>query len=281
MSLTIGMETITPSIAVRMLEHNRRNRHLNDRTITAYAQAMRDHQWLENGDAIRFDTEGNLLDGQHRLNAIIKADATLPMLVIRGIDPAAQVTMDAGRKRTVADQLSIGGTRNATAIARVGRVLLLSEQLGLEAALRNDIAPGPVELLDYCDTHRRHVADMTGRATRFRHESGRLLPVATCAALWDALRQADPDEADTFMDGLATGANLPPDSPLLLLRKSLTSDLLRGRSTRTVRLRQGALTVKTWNAWHGHKPLRRLKWGGAEPFPHVSGQRRLDLGVES
>lgn len=98
--------TITPKMAKEMLKMNCINRPLSQTTINAYAYDMKMGNWHKDSDsAIAFDTEGKLRNGQHRLNAIIKAGKPVTTQVCYGCQPDA--IFDAGRRRSDRDQLNI------------------------------------------------------------------------------------------------------------------------------------------------------------------------------
>lgn len=106
--MKIQIETITPDMAARYLEHNLVNRRINELKVNAYAHDMKNGAWQLNGEAIRFDSDGRLIDGQHRLKAIIKSGKQIPIVVMRDI--ANNVTIyDRGRPRNVTDSLIMGG----------------------------------------------------------------------------------------------------------------------------------------------------------------------------
>lgn len=106
---TFEIETITPSVATKYLEQNRKNRPIARGTVEFYADAIRAGHWLFNGEAIKFDCNGDLVDGQHRLHAIAKAGKAIQTLVIRGLDPQAFKTIDTGRQRNGGDVLALRG----------------------------------------------------------------------------------------------------------------------------------------------------------------------------
>ena len=91
----------------------------------AYAADMGDGHWQFNGEAVKFAGDGSLLDGQHRLAAIIEADVVLPLLVVRGLASSAQETVDGGAKRKFSDVLKLRGEPNADHLAAVARRVTL------------------------------------------------------------------------------------------------------------------------------------------------------------
>ena len=48
---------------------------------------MQDGKWRLNGKTICFDSTGRLLNGQHRLSAVVRSGVTLTTVVVRGLDP--------------------------------------------------------------------------------------------------------------------------------------------------------------------------------------------------
>jgi len=80
--------------------------------------------WLFTGDAIRFTTKPELIDGQHRLQAIIEADVTMSCVVVFGLEPKAKHALDMGRKRSAADVLALKGYPQSTRLSGAARQLL-------------------------------------------------------------------------------------------------------------------------------------------------------------
>ena len=108
-------------------------------------------KWAENAEAIKFATDGTLLDGQHRLMAIGLSGVTLRMLVATGLPRTTQETMDDGRKRTLADALTLRGERNPSVLSAVIRRALL-----WDAGFTNpkgSYSPTNSECLAFLDEH--------------------------------------------------------------------------------------------------------------------------------
>lgn len=100
---------ISPALAEKWLEKNIVNRSLRDYLVCSYARDMKEGKWLLNGEAIRFNKSGMLVDGQHRLSAIIRAGVTVKILVISEVDDNAAAIYDTGAKRNPADALRMWG----------------------------------------------------------------------------------------------------------------------------------------------------------------------------
>lgn len=104
MRLKFTEERITPQRAKELLEANRENRQLQKRQIAELAGQIEGGRWLLTHQGIAFDTNGRLVDGQHRLKAIVLANKPAELVVCRGLDPAAFPVVDQGRARSIADQ---------------------------------------------------------------------------------------------------------------------------------------------------------------------------------
>ena len=108
-------ETITPALALKYLEKNVSNRPLKKARIKDYAADMESGKWKQTHEPIAFDWHGNLVDGQHRLKAIIASSKTLSsVLVVRNVDPDTRYYCDQGKSRTPGDHLSISGMNYRT-----------------------------------------------------------------------------------------------------------------------------------------------------------------------
>ena len=101
-------ELITPEKAKEYLENQFRNRSLRPTKIRDYVRQMKENKWLVNGEPIIFDKSGRLIDGQHRLNAVIEANTPQTFDVRRNVDAAAAASIDTGASRRMYEQLTIG-----------------------------------------------------------------------------------------------------------------------------------------------------------------------------
>ena len=103
--LSAQYERITPEIAAEMLAKNKRNyRKLSKTKVEVLARELRANEWLSTTQGVGFDTDDKLIDGQHRLSAIVATNITVPsMLVCYGLTPKAKYKIDVGNKRTFAD----------------------------------------------------------------------------------------------------------------------------------------------------------------------------------
>ena len=101
---------ITPEVAQLLVNNTNQKvqRKSKQAQIQYLTQQIQGGKWQLNGDAIRQDVEGNIIDGLHRLKACISANMPIQTLFIKGLPTHAIKTIDqAGAKRTLADYISI------------------------------------------------------------------------------------------------------------------------------------------------------------------------------
>lgn len=98
---------MTPEMAKAILKNNNGNRNLRPLWVNALVNAINNDQWQFTHQAIAISSTGRLLDGQHRLSAIILANKAVPILVAENCDESSFAYIDKGVKRCLADNLSI------------------------------------------------------------------------------------------------------------------------------------------------------------------------------
>jgi len=99
--------TITPEIAAEFLLRNTENRKKRGWWISALAGMIKRGEWIVSHQGIAFDKNGVLLDGQHRLEAIVEAGIPVQMVVSFDVDGDAFKVVDNGIKRTLSDLTGI------------------------------------------------------------------------------------------------------------------------------------------------------------------------------
>ncbi len=248
----IQLEKIGPAEAQDLLDkHNPRNRTWSPKTFSKYVRAIEANDWQFVGDPIRIDVDGNLIDGQHRLRAVVETGATLEFVVIRGLATETQRYMDAGRGRSAADQLKIEGMASAPLAASIATCAMRWERGDI---LAQYLKFSPFEVVDWTESHLDIVEAAVTTAQRVRGAIG-ATPSLIGGAFIEGLHAA-PQTGPAFFEGLITGAELGPGSPVLALRDSIS----RGKRDRTLyRTTELFYIVKAWNHWRLGKSISKLQ----------------------
>ena len=91
----------TPALAFVTLETNTNNRAINANHVKGLALEMKRGKWFNTGTPIIIDENGVLLDGQHKLHAIVTSGIPREFSIMIGADPNMFPMLDQGVKRTL------------------------------------------------------------------------------------------------------------------------------------------------------------------------------------
>ena len=108
---SVDIELITPEIAKAFLLKNTANRSLRPIAVSEYAAEMKAGGWVLGCDAIGFDRNGTLINGQHRLNALIKSGLSAEFIVARNLPHKSIDALDIGKRRMLHERLTIAGNK--------------------------------------------------------------------------------------------------------------------------------------------------------------------------
>lgn len=225
-----GRYEITPDLAAELLARNKHNRPVSRREVERLKRILMGGQWEFNGEAIKFGSSGELLDGQHRLLAIAESGVSAELLVVSDLEDKVFDTLDQGRKRTGGDVLYTNGLKNHNALAAACAQLFRMLQnrplyTGQDAIPAYGVATiferhkGLADTMSYVGPlHREAEAPVIGigHAVAYVYVLGEIM--------------GKPDLSKQFAEGLLTGAGLEAGHPLLKLRQRIFDARAKGRS---------------------------------------------------
>jgi hypothetical protein len=264
-----GWYMLTVELATWLLSTQPPQRFLRERKAQRFAKAMLQREWQPTGQPIILDENGLLLDGQGRCRACQISGLPFPVYVIFDGKRSHFPNLDLGEARSGANTLEQLGVKHANLIAAVSRWAILIEDLGRSASYqREKIDISNATIKKYYEEHASELAELVSRAgeiaPRWRNAlSGRVSPSVLLYVVY-AARRISPEMADSFLEGVLTGAELKKDSPALLLREAKAS---RGKLTSYEEM---ALAIKAMNLHLQRKTAKFIKWtAGIESFPHL------------
>lgn len=252
--------TIGRKLAENILETRAPNRPIRDSVVQKYANDMKKQHWLRNGQTIKFDRFGRLLDGQHRLWAVIMNDHAQDFTVVLGLEPEAMATVDTGIPRSFADVIAINGTQNARQVSSVMRIIWSYES----GDWQTNKTPSHLDLAGIMSRFPT-VTDFVAEHKSKMRVIGMHSPLLFTAYMAHRL---DSTEALRFLDSLSSGADLQTGNPVFALRERL----LAMRAERAHQAAKphyvAALTIKAWNAFYADREIMKLQWQQSrEPRP--------------
>ena len=217
----VELRKVTPEWAAEILrKHDEsivtgkyRQRSLSEKDVAKYATDMKAGNWGVTGQGISFDEEQNLLDGQHRLAAVVKSGVTVEMVVIW--DLASHVTkqiktvdvFDIGKKRQVAQQLRMDGFEYYAEIGTAARCLLM-------LACGNIARPvSPPQVIAIANLMRNNITKII--QTLRKESAPKTKTRGFIVAPLVLFGTVDPDTAELFASEFNEMANLSKTSPVL------------------------------------------------------------------
>lgn len=233
---------ISPDLAQIWLGKNTSNRKLKPAVMLALSKDLKEGRWLFDGNPIRFAgsafNPSKLLDGQNRLHAILKSGVTARSLVIFGLDEASQKTMDSGTKRTVADNLTIDGVKNAMIIAAATNLILRAE----EGKLDSSFSASTARALEFISEHPE-----LGVSATIANSFAERADVAKSIVAYTHWRFAkiDMDDATNFWRDAAEKVGLKYGDPVLALTNRFA--MARRQKERVPITAQISAIFRTWN----------------------------------
>jgi len=261
---------VTPEMAADWLDTRNPdgNRSLSRLISGRYADAMRRGEWKVTHQGLAFDTDGWVVDGQHRLSGIANSGVVVQIWVFPDMPRDTFDAIDVGRRRMASHLLKVP---NAVVLTSAVRYLAVTDNI--HDARYPGAAFAELTNVETLDLVRRggHKLEQAARVAWRVRAGARVTPSPMAAVAYQVLNTDQADELDPFVEGLATGANLDRDDPRLRLRNAFMASATTRAATMRTPSHPYALTVKAWNNYVLRRPLSQLGWRADEDVPRVIG----------
>lgn len=276
-----GYYEIDASAAQKILDKKTKNRPLMESSARRLARSIDRGEWVTNGESVIFDASGNLMDGQHRMRAIVLANRPIVTycVFLQRSREAAFDTIDLGSIRKVSDMIALDGHslyRQCAAVARLLHAyefMVSNEASGLSCATGGNqgAAPSSTAMKRFYEQNQVEIDAATAFVSPFKKQLTGFIPESIVGFATLMARRYDPVKAGRFIEAVVTGENLSKTSPIWLLR---TQILQAGRKELGPSYKL-ALLIKTWNAYAAGLQIKTLKFSSNESFP-----RFIAMGAE-
>lgn len=239
---TMELEKITPEIAKRYLGNNVRNRNLKQRLVEQLASDIKGGDFHVTHQGIAFDAENNLIDGQHRLSAIILADKPVQMYVTRGLHKEMMNVVDIGSKRTQADVLSIHGYGNSTTLSAAGQVYYSFLNRDLNSLANKKRYVNNFKLLEFVKEHPELL-----KAVEVTHSNKRMKMLGSAgiiAAFYCIFHRNNKTKAAEFFRVLVDNHSEKRNHPAVILNEHILRK--RAQNVKVTRAYLMAALIRAW-----------------------------------
>ena len=260
---------VTPEIAKGYLSKNKNNRRFKNPTVSRYSDDMQNGRWKENtGELIKISKNGNVLDGQHRLLAVVQSNTSIYFHFAFDVSEDVFDVLDTGSLRSSIDGFYIKGIKNATSLPSIISLHynLLNGGKSKDAQKNNKLTNSEVLSKYYENTF---LWDSVARKTMAWYQSfAKILTPSIIGGIYSLARNVDEVKADSFMDELCTGADIS-NNVVNILRNTLMKDKISLRKMpMPLKL---ALIIKCWNFYKEDITPKILKWdSSSEKFPQIN-----------
>jgi hypothetical protein len=263
--MNIAKKLITPSYAKQLLESNTKNRTVSESIVNKYAKDILEGKWKEDTfEFIKISKSNVILDGQHRLLAIIKADKAIYLQIANELEDSVLDVLDTGKSRSMVDIFRIQGIKNDNTIPSIIIRYRTLTKGRVKADSRSDNFTN-AEILNFYNQHPLFWQSVAKKSIVWYSQFAKIISPATFGGFYSLFNDISPTHADEFMNQLATGNDIKCSS-VKLLRTKLMNDKL---STKKMPLElRGAFMIKAWNSYRLNINPKILKWDSAvELFP--------------
>jgi hypothetical protein len=218
-------------------------------------------RWKFNGDTICLNGD-RLIDGQHRLMAVVKSGVTIDALVVDGLPSDVFDTKDIGKQRTAADTLSTHGEVNCRSLSAA----LLVVDKYITGRVSRRVQYTNIEIEDLLHKH----PDIR-RSVVLCLRTKKLVPPSIMAGLHYLFSRKDETAADKFVSQLISGSGLVDGDPIYVLRERIMQNSISKSKISNEYMM--ALIIKAWNHKRAGAMVHNLRFRqeGANPesFPVI------------
>ena len=278
LSVEVRALRIGPDQAKVALEHMVKNqRKLSPARVREYVKQMQDEKWGVSNDAAVV-CDGEWLNANHRLNAIVDSGTEQTMLVLFVADSSIMRIMDGGKPRSLGDVLKMEtATTYAKDISSIGLLYLAYKKKLLTCGGSNLMQGSQTEGLSlkrlitrqdkiaFLIKNQKDLLTIAEAVKVWNTEFG-VLPVSVGGAAFLAIEEKDGSAvASKFLEAVYSGDNM--DGATRLLRQFLVKDAnCRKRCPQVVKL---AMCLKAYTSSRNGTVPGQLSIKSTDSFPEI------------
>ena len=273
MGIRSKVMTVTPSIAKDWIKKTGTS---NFRTtsmlhVERLARQMASGDWHLNGESIKIDESGKVVDGLHRLHAVVSSGSKIESVIVFNVNDSFSI--DEPRTRTQAQWFAHFGYKDVAALCSALNIIKCFERKVFNLTISS--RPTSQELLEYAKEHSGIIKYVTKAGMAKGVIAPSLLAAVTYLGTKPELREGDTIGSECaleFIQGIAKGEMLESTDPRLLLRNRLLK-AKQDHHSKLGKMTTKALTIIAWNKFVLGDPCSSLKYtvGGArkQSFPEI------------
>ena len=280
--MRLAIIDVTPEKAREILaKQNTRNRSIRYTQVKKIATDIIEERWKLTSQPISIDTNGVLIDGQHRLAAVVESGKTIKMLFATECEPDTFDVIDTGLGRTAADVVGLAGAKYGPLIAAGVKTTALYEEYP-DRIWQNNISSTHSKICALYNKNPEFYNQIACLTDRIRKTCNKINPTAIFVLLNVASKNGYAIDYvyENFLSKLATGENLQKGCPILAYRQALFNGL-KPPLNRNLQQYSVACMIKCFNYYQNGVFLKQFKPPVFPPMPKLySAQPQINIGIE-
>jgi len=254
---------IGPEMARQILQvANHHNRHLGQFHADKIGRSIKADDYELTGDTIKFDTDGRMLDGQHRLRACEKSGKVIRTHAVFGLHEDVFDVIDQGKKRSAGDILGLCGVEAPNLVAAAVRWVRWYDEGGKRSFDMRDTRQIKKAALGSMKGIGEWIVKARQVNVNFKH------PPGIIAGILFVIARENKQIADDFVQAWLNGGRMGRNKTFDVLHQRIATERHRGAMNNEVR---AAMIIQAFNHWNAHSVAseRSLKWKKEWTFPTV------------
>lgn len=260
---TIGIEVIGKKEALEILQRNTINRPISRANVEFIKSEMMGGSFKVNGSTIVISSDGVLLDGQHRLQAISELEITIPAIVVRGVSDTVFSTIDTGKSRSHRDVFNSKKVKYANEVSVACRKILDEFQSKREYVQNSKVKLSNTDVFEFYYKNKDELDNMAEFCAHLYTTETKTVVMSTAIAMLFLLSKEDRQKARSFIRELYTGTKENISDAALILRKRLINHKIDGYKVDEANMR--ALFIIAFRAYKSDRTISKLQVSSALP----------------
>lgn len=252
-TMSSEMVRVTPAIAKKFLDRNISNRKVYRHRVNQYAHSIKTGNFNPSHQGVAFDPSGNLVDGQHRLLAVIQANMPTDLYVTYNVPKEALKNIDRNRTRTLEanHQMMTGETISGKDLSAARCLWSAYCWEHFDKAWTAAVDPTEEQLIEFYHEH-EYAIKTTDTLKGIKGVGSAVVRAALAASYYTVGEEAMMRACMKLEDGFVDSSD---ESAIIKLRDFVTSMSYGGRTERQTRYTTicGALLH-----YYNKRPVKRI-----------------------
>ena len=259
--------SVTPELARELLKGNNCNRTVRVAIVEIYAAAMREGKWhADTSECIKIAYNMRILDGQHRLEAVIMANVAVPMYIAYNVPETAALNIDTGVRRNSKDIFALHGINNSGIVSATIRKYLLytvADSICHLSANKGKVTTDM--MLEEYKSKPEYWQDMIEIVNKF-HKKIKNIEKPLLGAWYLLARNKSIIDANTFFNQLCEGVGFASIKDPIYVYREYIKNIDKGAFDFPYEF---AIFAKAWKYFREKKQISTLRFSKNEEYPKI------------